>query len=1326
MSDTEEDCQDDTLEFLAKQLEENYQLKTINKFGGKGGFGLVLFVQDANDEQQKYAVKAQSIINPTTGNINQVLLKQCKEEARVMKECKHQNVVEIYSDFVIGFYHFILMRLCKQSLNDWIVQNGKNPISDQVFCKFVEQMIEGLEYLHNKDYVLRDVSVRNILLTANEEIKFCDFGLARKYDSSLRSKVLYTSHLNGVIYYFPPEINQAIQENKPQIKQTKEGDIWALGVCLSLMGGVPINHFTNSFHEDFKIDDAPNLSKKANQLIKEILIKDTKKRPSFKDIKEHIFKIFQQQEFKIENKQKINLNSEEKTLNQISLNEEAKDNLFLQDSIQETAAVFLNRQIFEKILESSNEQNSQVNEDMNIEFNFLEAEKLLQKYKEKSNQQQENKEILLLFGHIEIKLNCNFEFGENYLNKVISLQKNNLDAYLGICESFLLQKSCLNYQQIEEYIKLCLSLNPSYWRLLYIQAWFLYEQENFIESEKIIIKALLQIPHSPLLNSLHALILVQKNFQNKNSSEEEIKKSVDLNLLNDPIVLSRAGFFYQQYMKQHNKAQEYYIKALSLCPNELFSLSNVVQLFNEVNENTQLKYYKKQLKSLYQENSFANQILGRINKKQEQKIKYFQKSTDLDPFMISSYFYLSEVRKQEQKFHEVEEIQKLILQINPKSASALIELANIYLHKNDRKMAQQYLQQAQLLENKQEYDSLYLEGITFELEGYDELALKQYYQSINKNPIQERSYQRIIRILQLSKYQNFDELISITQKALIYNPVNELFQLVLIDAHIEKQQYTEAKTELMDLLMINPKRKEVYQKLAYLENIYFKNKDQAILYYLKELEINQSETSMVHLVNIYLEKNQYERAEEHLTKYLQIFPNNKDLKYNQAVLLKQKNSIDQAIQILKEILQNNPQDFKIYNELGYIYQTYKLDYNESIKYYNKSLEINKQVTPVYYNIALIYFYFKNYDYSEKLLKDYLKYFSKDSKGYFDLGQIYYIKNELPIAASYFQKAIQMEPNHEQAYYLLGQIQIRENKYADAIISLKKVRELNLKRQDALLDLANLYSNENPQLSSELFFKYLQQEPLNKEALKSYNLVTNGQFLQNLQKQVCQIQDKQQQLLMLKQIILLSTKPKYNVLKQLATLQVNFNLIQDAKITIKQMEKYFPREGYNYLIQAEILIQHEKDYKLAIEQLTKATDLQVIEQSLLYLYFGYSYWQLKEIQKAIKFLKKSAKSDGSQPLAFYYLAIIEINEKQDYIQAIKYLQKCIKQNFVLPKVYYALGQSYQQLNYIYQAQESYEKVLQLDSNYPEAEKCREFIKQNPNPEKQEFKEKCSIF
>ncbi|EAR91856.1 tetratricopeptide repeat protein (macronuclear) [Tetrahymena thermophila SB210] len=1325
MSDSEQDSKDETLEFLAQQLEQHYHLKTINKFGGQGGFGLVLFVQDENDESQKYAVKAQSIINTTTGNINQVVLKQCKEEARVMKECKHQNVVEIYSDFVLGFYHFILMRLCKQSLNDWIVQNGKNSISDQVFCKFAEQMIEGLEYLHNRDYVLRDVSVRNILLTANDEIKFCDFGLARKYDSSLRSKVLYTSHLNGVIYYFPPEIHQAIQENKPQIKQTKEGDIWALGVCLSLLGGIPIVHFSNSFHEDFKIIDAPNLSKKANQLIKQILIKDAKKRPSFKEIKEHIQNIFQN-EFEIENKQEINLNSEEKTINQFRQQEKIKDNSQKRDNLQETDVFFVNRSILEnKIMESSlNEQSQLASEaDINIEFNFLEGEKLFLKYKEKLNQQPENIEILLLFGHIEIKMNCNFEFGQNYLNKVISLKKDNLDAYLGICESFLLQKNCLNYSQIEEYIKLCFNINPSYWRLLYIQAWLLYEQENYIESEKIIIKALLQFPHSPLLNSLHALILVQKNFQNKNTSEEEIKKSIESNPLNDPIVLSRAGFFYQYYIKQLNKAQEFYIKALSLCPQELLSLSNLVLLFNEVKENTQLKYYKKQIKSFYSENSFAKQILGRINQSQEKKIKYFQKSTDLDPYMTSSYFYLSEVRKQQLKFSEVEEIQKLILEINPKAASACIELANIYLHKSDRKSAQQYLFQAQQLENKQECDSLYLDGINFELDGYDELALKQYYQSINKNPIQERSYQRIIRILQLSKQQNFDELINVAKKALIYNPVNELFKLVLIEAHIEKQQYIEAKAELMDLLIINPKRREVYEKLAYLENVYFKNKDQAILYYLKELEINQSETSMVHLVNIYLEKNQYQLAEEHLNKYLQIFPNNKELKFSKAVLLKSKNSIDEAIQILKEILLTNQSDFKIYNELGYIYQTYKQDYNESLIYYNRSLEINNQVTSIYYNIALIYLYFKNYDYAEKLLKDYIKYFSNDYKGYFDLGQIYYIKNELPIAASYFLRTIQMEPNHEQAYYLLSQIQIRENKYADAIVSLKKVRELNLKRYDALLDLANLYSIENPQLSSDLFFQFLQHEPLNKEALKAYNQITNGQFLKNLQKELDKIQDEQQKVIMLKQIVLLSSKPTFQILKLLASIQIQLELIQDANLTINLMQKHYPREGYSYLLLAEIQVMHLKNYKLALEQLNKAKEYQVNEEGLLYLYTGFSYWKLKDLQKAIKFFKKSAKS---QPLAYFYLAEIEMNEKQDYLQAIQYLQQCLKQNFTLPKVYFALGQSYQKLNYIYQAKESYEKVLMLDPNYFEAEKLREFINQNPNPEKQEFKEKCSIF
>lgn len=46
-------------------------------------------------------------------------------------------------------------------------------------------VVEGLNYLHSKEYIHRDIACRNCLVSANRTIKIGDFGMTRRlYDES--------------------------------------------------------------------------------------------------------------------------------------------------------------------------------------------------------------------------------------------------------------------------------------------------------------------------------------------------------------------------------------------------------------------------------------------------------------------------------------------------------------------------------------------------------------------------------------------------------------------------------------------------------------------------------------------------------------------------------------------------------------------------------------------------------------------------------------------------------------------------------------------------------------------------------------------------------------------------------------------------------------------------------------------------------------------------------------------------------------------------------------------------------------------------------------
>lgn len=149
------------------------------------------------------------------------------------------------------------------------------------------QIISALKYLHSHRVIHRDIKLGNLFISNKMEIKVGDFGLATKLDFDGEKK----RTICGTPNYIAPEVIEG------KAGHSYEVDVWSLGVVIyTLLIGKPPFETSNVKKtysriktNSYSFPDHVQISDPARDLIKRILIKDPKKRPSLDDILNHEF-----------------------------------------------------------------------------------------------------------------------------------------------------------------------------------------------------------------------------------------------------------------------------------------------------------------------------------------------------------------------------------------------------------------------------------------------------------------------------------------------------------------------------------------------------------------------------------------------------------------------------------------------------------------------------------------------------------------------------------------------------------------------------------------------------------------------------------------------------------------------------------------------------------------------------------------------------------------------------------------------------------------------------------------------------------------------------
>jgi len=132
-------------------------------------------------------------------------------EAQAASRMSHPTIVRVYDagedvdldpDGAQRPLPYIVMELVQGRLLKDVISAGPVPVTDAV--RYVDGILEALEYSHRAGVVHRDIKPGNVMITEQGQIKVMDFGIARAVSDS-SSTVAETTAIIGTAAYFSPE-----------------------------------------------------------------------------------------------------------------------------------------------------------------------------------------------------------------------------------------------------------------------------------------------------------------------------------------------------------------------------------------------------------------------------------------------------------------------------------------------------------------------------------------------------------------------------------------------------------------------------------------------------------------------------------------------------------------------------------------------------------------------------------------------------------------------------------------------------------------------------------------------------------------------------------------------------------------------------------------------------------------------------------------------------------------------------------------------------------------------------------------------------------------
>ncbi|KAK7195471.1 protein kinase-like protein [Novymonas esmeraldas] len=250
---------------------------------GKGSYGTVHLGILTNGKL--VAVKYVNVVSESPEALATV-----KAEVNMLRELSHPNIIRYFGAHTIHDTMLVFMEFAVGGSLTSIVRKFTH-LTEAVMQLYTFQILRGLQYLHDKGVVHRDIKGENILIDGYGVAKLADFGCSKSLANIANASQVGCGTLVGSPFWMAPEVIRS------EAYGTK-ADIWSVGctVVEMLNGGEPPwrEEFDNVYSAMFYVgstNDIPQIPEETSDPCREFLFRcferDVAKRASADELLQH-------------------------------------------------------------------------------------------------------------------------------------------------------------------------------------------------------------------------------------------------------------------------------------------------------------------------------------------------------------------------------------------------------------------------------------------------------------------------------------------------------------------------------------------------------------------------------------------------------------------------------------------------------------------------------------------------------------------------------------------------------------------------------------------------------------------------------------------------------------------------------------------------------------------------------------------------------------------------------------------------------------------------------------------------------------------------------